>query len=46
MWLPLGSMDEYVKRRARWYFKKVKLTPYFMVPLKEGWAEDKIKTGR
>ena len=39
--------DEYVKESGRWYFKKVKLTPYFMVPLKEGWAqEDKIKMGR
>jgi len=39
--------DEYVKENGRWYFKKVKLTPYFMVPLKEGWAqEDRIKMGR
>lgn len=39
--------DEYVKENGRWYFKKVKLTPYYMVPLKEGWAqEDKIKMGR
>jgi len=39
--------DEYVKENGKWYFKKVKLTPYFMVPLKEGWAqEDRIKMGR
>ena len=39
--------DEYVKENGRWYFKKVKLTPYFMVPLKEGWAqEDRLKMGR
>jgi hypothetical protein len=39
--------DQYVKENNRWYFKKVKLTPYFMVPLKEGWAqEDRIKMGR
>lgn len=39
--------DEYIKENGRWYFKKVKLTPYFMVPLKEGWAqEDRIKMGR
>ena len=39
--------DEYIKENGRWYFKKVNLTPYFMVPLKEGWAqEDRIKMGR
>jgi len=39
--------DEYVKENGRWYFKKVQLTPHFMVPLKEGWAqEDRIKMGR
>lgn len=39
--------DEYVKDNGRWYFKKVTLTPHFMVPLKEGWAqEDRIKMGR
>lgn len=39
--------DEYVKENGRWCFKKVTLTPYFMVPLKEGWAqEDPIKMGR
>jgi hypothetical protein len=39
--------DEYVKDNGRWYFKRVNLTPYFMVPLKEGWAqEDRIKMGR
>lgn len=39
--------DEYIKDNGRWYFKKVTLTPHFMVPLKEGWAqEDRIKMGR
>jgi ketosteroid isomerase-like protein len=39
--------DTYVKENGRWYFKKVNLTPYFMVPLKEGWAqEDRLKMGR
>jgi hypothetical protein len=39
--------DTYVKENGRWYFKKVNLTPYFMVPLKEGWAqEERIKMGR
>ena len=38
--------DEYVKENGRWYFKKAKLTPYFMVPLKDGWVqEDRIKIG-
>ena len=36
--------DEYVRRDGRWLFKKVKATFYFMVPLKEGWAqEERIK---
>ncbi len=36
--------DEYVRRDGRWLFKKVRATFYFMVPLKEGWAdEDRIK---
>lgn len=39
--------DEYVKRDGRWKFSKMSLTPYFMVPLKEGWAgEDLLKMGR
>lgn len=39
--------DEYVKEGGAWRFKRVKLTPYFMVPLKEGWAQDDpIKMGR
>lgn len=39
--------DEYAKENGRWYFKRVQLTPYFMIPLKEGWAqEDPIKMGR
>ena len=36
--------DEYVKRNGEWKFKKMSLVPYFMVPFKEGWAqEDRIK---
>ncbi len=39
--------DEYVKLGGRWKFRKMKLTPYFMVPLKEGWAgDDLLKMGR
>src|SRR5215510_211099 len=39
--------DEYVKQGGQWKFKKMSLTPYFMVPLSEGWAqEDRIKMGR
>ena len=34
-------------RYRQWKFKKLSLTPYFMVPLREGWAqEDHIKMGR
>jgi hypothetical protein len=36
--------DEYVKQNGQWKFKKMTLVPYFMVPLKEGWAqEDRLK---
>ncbi|HZP44847.1 MAG TPA: nuclear transport factor 2 family protein [Candidatus Binataceae bacterium] len=36
--------DDYVKVNGEWKFKKMALLPYFMVPLKEGWAqEDRIK---
>jgi ketosteroid isomerase-like protein len=36
--------DEYVRHNGEWKFKKMGLVPYFMVPLKEGWAqEDRIK---
>jgi ketosteroid isomerase-like protein len=39
--------DEYVKQDGQWKFKRMSLTPYFMVPLREGWAqEDRIKMGR
>ncbi|MGE0821901.1 MAG: nuclear transport factor 2 family protein [Candidatus Binatia bacterium] len=39
--------DEYVKENGHWKFKKMHLTPYFTVPLKEGWAqEDRLKMGR
>jgi hypothetical protein len=38
--------DEYVKRDGRWKFSKMSLTPYFMVPLKEGWSgDDLLKMG-
>jgi ketosteroid isomerase-like protein len=36
--------DDYAKVNGEWKFKKMALLPYFMVPLKEGWAqEEKIK---
>jgi hypothetical protein len=39
--------DEYVKQNGQWKFKSMKLTPYFTVPLREGWAqEDRLKMGR
>jgi ketosteroid isomerase-like protein len=39
--------DEYVKQNGQWKFKKMHLTPYFTVPLREGWAqEDRLKMGR
>lgn len=34
--------DEYVRLNGQWKFKKMALTPYFMVPLKEGWAQDDL----
>jgi hypothetical protein len=34
--------DEYVRHNGHWKFKKMALTPYFMVPLKEGWAQDDL----
>jgi len=38
--------DEYVKRDGKWKFSKMSLTPFFMVPLKEGWAgDDLLKMG-
>jgi len=39
--------DEYVKQNGQWKFKSMRLTPYFAVPLREGWAqEDRLKMGR
>ena len=39
--------DEYIRQNGQWKFKKMKFTPYFMVPLKEGWAqEQKLKMGK
>jgi hypothetical protein len=33
-----------VRQNGEWKFKKMSLVPYFMVPLKEGWAqEDRLK---
>lgn len=38
--------DEYVKRNGGWKFSSMKLRPYFMVPLSEGWAgDDLLKMG-
>jgi hypothetical protein len=34
--------DEYLRQDGQWKFKKMALTPYFMVPLKEGWAQDDL----
>jgi len=30
--------DEYVRENNHWKFHKMTLVPYFMVPLREGWA--------
>ena len=40
--------DECIKRNdGKWLFTKMSLTPFFMVPLKEGWAgNDLLKMGR
>ncbi len=36
--------DEYVRQNGQWKFKRMDLVPYFMVPLKEGWAQpDRLK---
>jgi len=36
--------DDYVRQNGEWKFKKMGLIPYFMVPLKEGWAQaDRLK---
>jgi hypothetical protein len=36
--------DKYVRRNGEWKFSSMSLVPYFMVPLKEGWAqEDRLK---
>jgi ketosteroid isomerase-like protein len=32
--------DDYVKRNGEWKFSRMGLVPYFMVPLKEGWAQE------
>lgn len=39
--------DEYVKQNGQWKFTRMNLTPYFTVPLREGWAQtDRLKMGR
>ncbi len=39
--------DAYVKQNGQWKFTQMNLTPYFTVPLREGWAqEDRLKMGR
>lgn len=39
--------DEYIRENGQWKFRKMTLVPYFMVPLKEGWAgENKIQMVR
>ncbi len=39
--------DDYAKEDGAWKFSKMTLIPYFMVPLREGWAQkDRIKMGR
>ena len=38
--------DEYVRVNGEWKFSSMTLVPYFMVPLKEGWAQkDRLKMG-
>ncbi len=39
--------DECVRQNGQWKFKRMNLTAYYMVPLREGWAqEDRIKMGK
>lgn len=39
--------DAYVKENGEWKFTQMNLTPYFTVPLREGWAQaDRLKMGR
>jgi hypothetical protein len=36
--------DEYLRDRGEWRFARLALVPYFVVPLREGWAgEEKIR---
>jgi hypothetical protein len=38
--------DEYLRVNGEWKFSKMTLVPYFMVPLKEGWAQpNRLKMG-
>ena len=34
--------DDYVRQNGQWKFARMALMPYFMVPLKEGWAQDDL----
>jgi len=38
--------DEYLKTDGRWHFTRMTFTPHFIVPFKEGWANDeRVKAG-
>jgi hypothetical protein len=39
--------DEYLKVGGRWRFTRMTFTPHFIVPFKEGWANDeRVKLGK
>jgi hypothetical protein len=39
--------DKYVRENGQWKLKKMARTPYFTVPLREGWAQpDRLKMGK
>ena len=39
--------DEYVREDGRWRFRSMTLVPIFIVPLREGWAEEpRVRLGR
>lgn len=39
--------DEYVKADGRWRFTRMIFTPHFIVPFKDGWANDeRVRLGR
>ncbi len=38
--------DEYIKMNGRWRFTRMTFTPHFIVPFKEGWANDeRVRAG-